>query len=336
MSTDHPAAATTAASPPAPETSSPPVVTSTDPVPAEVVPENIVTQTVEPEVLELEETHRTESTAPAIASKPAMKIISPPTLDPVFQRDKFLLKQHLLSINAVYDVVDEDGEEIMYVVRPTYPIRQGLSAFTAVFVGLAGLIALILVTVEAQPSIGDVGAVVLALLGILGVVLAVLLAYAITAPKRHITFYRNKDKRETLLTVSQDQKITLRMMRYTVRDPAGIELGRYRKDYLASFLRKRWDGFDPEGNLVCIAREDSIWLSLFRRLFGSLYGLLKTNFIIHRPGFGSQDGQKLGEFIRKITILDRYILDMTDDHARKFDRRMAIVLGVLLDTGEGR
>ena len=44
----------------------------------------------------------------------------------------------------------------------------------------------------------------------------------------------------------------------------------------------------------------------------------------------------IGEFKRKFTILDRYVLDMTSDPQRLMDRRIALALGVMLDTGERR
>ena len=44
----------------------------------------------------------------------------------------------------------------------------------------------------------------------------------------------------------------------------------------------------------------------------------------------------IGEFNRKLTLLDRYVLDLTADRERVFDRRIALALGVMLDTGERR
>lgn len=73
-------------------------------------------------------------------------------------------------------------------------------------------------------------------------------------------------------------------------------------------------------------------LSLLRRFIGPLYGILRTNFIIVRP----HDEQVIGEFNRKFTILDRYVLDMSADPEHYLDRRIALALGVLLDTGERR
>jgi hypothetical protein len=44
----------------------------------------------------------------------------------------------------------------------------------------------------------------------------------------------------------------------------------------------------------------------------------------------------LGEFNRKFTLLDRYVLDLSRDRSNYLDRRIAIALGVMLDTGERR
>jgi hypothetical protein len=35
-------------------------------------------------------------------------------------------------------------------------------------------------------------------------------------------------------------------------------------------------------------------------------------------------------------LLDRYVLDLSADTARAFDRRVAVALGIMLDTGERR
>lgn len=47
-------------------------------------------------------------------------------------------------------------------------------------------------------------------------------------------------------------------------------------------------------------------------------------------------GQKIGRFIRKWSILDRYVMDLSSDVNGVFDRRMAVALGALLDAGDQR
>lgn len=67
------------------------------------------------------------------------------------------------------------------------------------------------------------------------------------------------------------------------------------------------------------------------RRFSDIGDFLRTNFVIAGP-----DGRKIGEFIRRFTLTDKYVLDLTSDPARTFDRRIGVALAVLLDTAEGR
>jgi uncharacterized protein YxjI len=119
---------------------------------------------------------------------------------------------------------------------------------------------------------------------------------------------------------------------YTVRDAGGTEIARLRKNFLFNFFRRKWEVLTPSGTPQWVAREDSIILSLLRRFLGPMLGLLRTNFVFQRAG----GDRVIGEFKRKLTILDRYVLDLRPDGARAFDRRVALALGVMLDTGERR
>jgi len=88
----------------------------------------------------------------------------------------------------------------------------------------------------------------------------------------------------------------------------------------------------PAGAIISVIKEDSIILSLLRRVLGPALGLLRTNFVFFK---GNSD-HPIGEFNRKFTLLDRYVLDLTSDPEHSLDRRVALALGVMLDTGEGR
>lgn len=257
-------------------------------------------------------------------------------LDPAFQRDKFLLHQKLLSIDTRYAVCDEKGCEIMHVMRPTYLFRTLVAVFAVIFEVVLLIGAVIFVALSLSQRVGDLGTGIIMVLGATASIIPAVCTYCLLAPKRHIVFYRDARFEQKLLEVLQDQKFTIRMMCYTVRDASGRVLGRFRKDYLANLLRKKWDGFDAEGKHQYVIREDSMLLSILRRFLGSLYGILRTNFVIHQVGRPGQDGPLIGEFNRKFTLLDRYVLDCTPDTARQFDRRLAIAIGVLLDTAESR
>jgi hypothetical protein len=99
---------------------------------------------------------------------------------------------------------------------------------------------------------------------------------------------------------------------------------------LFDYIRRRWQVMNANGQTLCTAKEDSIILSLLRRTGIPIFLFLRTNFIFLR----GQD--VIGEFNRKLTLLDRYVLDLTADRQRSFDRRIALALGVMLDTGERR
>ena len=250
--------------------------------------------------------------------------------DHVFDRDIFLLRQQLLKISEKYDVGDEQGNTIIYVERPAH-LLQNLGAL------LAGVVAAgaVMAGSFALASRVTPGSELEGLLVLGGIVLAVVALLAVAVPlsaKRHVTFYRDESKRERLLQVLQDKKWQPVTQTFSVRDARGKPLARLSKNWLWNVIRKRWRVNAPGGRLLYIAKEDSVILSLLRRFIGPLFGFLRTNFIILRPA----DDEVVGEFKRKFTILDRYVLDMTADRQRLVDRRIALALGVMLDTGERR
>jgi uncharacterized protein YxjI len=249
--------------------------------------------------------------------------------DSLFNRDVFLLRQKHLAINQKYQVSDEQGNAILYVERPTYFLRT-IFALLVAWVAMMGVYALGMAVASAGVQRGEVGG-----LGVL-VILAAPVAFVVVAmalsKRRHVTFYRDESKTQTMFDVLQDKKVQFPMRTYTVRDASGTPLATFKKNYLYNIVRKRWEMRSPNGSIICVAKEDSIILSLLRRVLGPLFGLLRTNFIITR---GESD-MVVGEFKRKFTILDRYVLDLSADRRRDLDRRLGLALGVMLDTGERR
>ncbi|MCI0379672.1 MAG: hypothetical protein L0215_18870 [Gemmataceae bacterium] len=256
-------------------------------------------------------------------------------MDPVFDRDQFLLRQKHFSISQKYFVCDEDGDNIMFVERPVYLGKTlgALGVLLLVFFLVVGLfVALGFLIARGLGQRADSVAGIFAAVGVLPALVAGLAFFVWIMPKRHIRFYASERKQRVLLEIRQDKKVMLLNAWYTVLDPDGQIIGRFRKNYLYNFFRRRWYGYGPEGDEILVAMEDSLALSLLRRFIGPLFGVLRTNFILLKP-----DGATLlGTFDRKFTILDRYVLDVSPDRRLYLDRRLAIALGVLLDTGEHR
>ncbi|HJS43263.1 MAG TPA: hypothetical protein VJ755_07300 [Gemmatimonadales bacterium] len=256
--------------------------------------------------------------------------------DPAFDRDIFLLRQQLLRISAKYDVGDEQGNKIIFVERPAHLLRNlaaVLAAFAVIIVAI-GLIG----SLDNTAGLATPMQLMAPIVGLLLIFVGAPAVGIALSVKRHVTFYRDESKREKLLDILQDKKFQPITMTYTVRDDRGRALARLGKNWLYNIFRKRWYVWAPAPSsgggrrLLFVAKEDSIILSLLRRFLGPMFGLLRTNFVFIPAG--TED--VIGEFKRKFTILDRYVLDMSADPQRLMDRRIAIALGVMLDTGERR
>ena len=247
--------------------------------------------------------------------------------DPAFDRDVFLLRERVLTIASKYEVWAEDATPILYVERPTYLLRTIL----AYVLGTIAAVVVLVGTLALARAVGE-GPGALVALGGYALSAATFVVVSMSArPRRHVTVYRDDSRAAILLRVLQDQRFAVLTRSYTVVTAGGEVLARLRKRYVHNVVRKRWYLETPAGQVVAFAIEDSIVLSLLRRVLGSLFGLLRTNFVLVHP-----DGTVLGEFNRKFTLLDRYVLDFTADPERYLDRRVALALGVMLDTGERR
>lgn len=253
-----------------------------------------------------------------------------PQINPAFNRDKFLLRQKLLSIGEKYYVWDEQGQVILFMERPAHLAQNLIAVFAALGAGF-GVFILAMFLVSIVPSNSGVAAF-LFLIGLIGAIAAFFIVFIRLMVKRNLTIYSDDTKKESLLQVYQDKKVEFLVATYTVKDATGELLARFRKNYLYDIFRKQWNCYNPDGSMLCMAKEDSILFSILRRLFGPFFGVLRTNFIIVSPN----TERLLGEFNRKFTLLDRYVLDMTADSDRLIDRRIAVALGVMLDTGERR
>jgi uncharacterized protein YxjI len=154
--------------------------------------------------------------------------------------------------------------------------------------------------------------------------------FVLLVPKRHVTFYSDDSKMKKLLEIKQLNKVEFPFANFNIFDSAGSLVGRLRKNVLFDYIRRRWYVTAPSGLPLFVAKEYSIILSLLRRTGIPIFLFFRTNFIFLR-------GESvIGEFNRKLTVLDRYVLDMSADTQHTVDRRIALALGVMLDTGERR
>jgi uncharacterized protein YxjI len=283
--------------------------------------------------------HPQRPSAPTpISSPPAAAVPAPGPapqhiLGDPFDRDRFLLKQRLLTISEKYDVSDEAGNRILFVKRPAMFLRNILALVGAIATFIALMVAFLMVGSALSTRKDDTALAIALILGLVLATCGSVLVAVLVSPRRHVTMFRDEGMTEQLLHVRQEQKVALMNMRYTVTDAAGAPLAVLRKNYLYDMLRKKWICETPAGAVLCIIREDSLIKAVFRRFVGGVFAaMLRTNFIIT----DESEQNQIGKFDRKFTILDRYVLDMSADPARRIDRRVAVAIGVMLDTGERR
>jgi uncharacterized protein YxjI len=279
---------------------------------------------------------RTFSTDPAVATSGAAALGSrgaragAAPLDPAFDRTRFLLRQKALTVHEKYDVWDENGQPILYVERPAHFWRNGGALLAGVAAGLAAA-TLIVLGFGALSSSNPPTWVPVLTFTLAGIALIVLpfLVFARLGRTRDILFARDASKAEPLLVVRQDQVTTLLEHTFTVAEPAGRVLAHFKKNPLTALYRTKWVCNGPDGRCLAVAIEDSLVGALIRRY---VIRVTPMNFVFRR----GETEQVIGRFDRKFTLLDRYVLDVSADPAGTLDRRIALALGVILDTGERR
>jgi uncharacterized protein YxjI len=150
--------------------------------------------------------------------------------------------------------------------------------------------------------------------------------------KAHVGIYLDESKQHKVLDLVQDSAWSIINLSFTLQDMNGQTIALFKRQGWLSMIRRTWHILDAYGHEMAIAQEDSLWKALFRRLpYLEIIGdFLRTNFTITRQG------QPIGEFIRRLTFGDKYVLDLTQDRMRAFDRRVAVALAILLDTAESR
>ncbi|MHA1993603.1 MAG: hypothetical protein ACW97Z_03615 [Candidatus Hodarchaeales archaeon] len=161
--------------------------------------------------------------------------------------------------------------------------------------------------------------------------------------KTNINVWESEDTSEgkQALTI-QDDAMFDAFGKFSIIDPkSGEVVGVLKRHFLRSLLREKWTIRDPRTSeeLVTVQAR-SLPISLIRNLrwlpilnafdFFIQFIRLQWDFI------DKQTDKKIGFFDRKFTIGDNYILDFQADSENKLDPRVALGLGIVLDTAESR
>ena len=155
------------------------------------------------------------------------------------------------------------------------------------------------------------------------------------AIKEDIRFFADEEETEEVFRIKARRMLEIGG-NYDVTTPDGQRIGVLQKVFGRSLFRSTWRILDPQENVLATGQERSLFLAIARRLIDYVpyvggYIPIPYNFELNDP-----EGKRIGGMDRKFQIRDKYLLDLSDDHERRIDRRLAVALAVGLDTLQNR
>lgn len=150
--------------------------------------------------------------------------------------------------------------------------------------------------------------------------------------KEDMRLYSDKSQTTELLSIKTNQILDIGAT-YNVTDSrSAISVGSLRRSGLKSiFARDEWIILDPQGEGIGMIQEDSLFMGLMRRLSKDLSFLFPQKYTV------SMGGQPVAFFRQHFNpFILKYDLDLSQDHEKRLDRRLAIAAGVLLCAIERR
>jgi uncharacterized protein YxjI len=154
------------------------------------------------------------------------------------------------------------------------------------------------------------------------------------AIKEDIRFFADEQETQELFRIKARSMFDIGGARYDVTDAAGSPIGVLEHAFRKSLFRSTWNVTDADGGEVLMAQERSLPMAIARRVTDLIpYAELLPipyNFDL------LMNGRTVGHMNRKFQLRDRYVLDVSGDHERRLDRRLAIALAIGLDTLQNR
>ena len=155
------------------------------------------------------------------------------------------------------------------------------------------------------------------------------------AIKEDIRFYADEQESQESFRIKARSIFDIGSARYDVTDAQGQKIGVLEHVFGKSLLRSTWKVTDADGGEVMIAQERSVPMAIARRVVDFVpyvgeFVPIPYNFDL------VMDGNVIGHMNRKFQLRDRYVLDLSGDHERRLDRRVAIALAIGLDALQNR
>jgi uncharacterized protein YxjI len=154
------------------------------------------------------------------------------------------------------------------------------------------------------------------------------------AIREDIRFYADEQETEQLFQIKARNILDMGGSRYDVY--AGEkQIGALEHQFRASLIRSTWRVRDASNQEIAVARERSLPLAIARRVIDFVPDVGGLIPIPYNFDLLIED-KVIGTINRKFQLRDRYVLDVSGDHERRLDRRLAIALASGLDTLQNR
>jgi uncharacterized protein YxjI len=155
------------------------------------------------------------------------------------------------------------------------------------------------------------------------------------AIKEDIRFFADEQETQEAFRIKARSIFDIGSARYDVTDAHGAPIGVLEHVFGKSLLRSTWRVTDADGGEVMTAQERSMPMAIARRVVDFVPYVGEFVPIPYNFDF-VMDGRTVGHMNRKFQFRDRYVLDLSGDHERRLDRRMAIALAIGLDALQNR
>lgn len=152
--------------------------------------------------------------------------------------------------------------------------------------------------------------------------------------REDIRFYADEGESRELFRLAARTWLDTGGSRYDVVEGDGTRIGVLHHTF-KSIVRTRWSIQDAQEQEIAIAHERSMVAAVARRLVDFVPEVGGLTPIPYNIDILAGD-QVVGRLDRKFKLRDQYILDLTADHERTIDRRVAVALAIALDALQNR
>lgn len=156
--------------------------------------------------------------------------------------------------------------------------------------------------------------------------------------KEDIGFYTDGSKNRLLMRIKARQRFDPKA-RYDITTADGMPLGQIQKRFGRSLLRSTYALYSPGGQELCLAREISMAVALFRRAVGFVPYLENVADWLPIPydfEFVRAEQVLATNKRRRWKLRDVYDIDASPDTARLLDRRLLLAATVGMDALQAR